>query len=226
MPANLLLPYVLLSFVDPARLTQKAGGDTVERMVHYEVLVAAPAARVWEAWSTPAGLEAFFAPKAIVELKPFGHFQILFDPSAPPGERGAENELVLAVQPGHMLTTTWGAPPFLPVPRARSQAGAQRTFLVVTLVPKGNSSTLVSITNTGYGRGGEWDESYDYFRGAWVYVAAALQYRFEVGPVNWKQPPDLTQRMTQIGGEIGPQWLAREMARPAPGAGHDEGRQK
>jgi uncharacterized protein YndB with AHSA1/START domain len=189
-----MLTAVLLALV--------ASTDSAVRTVQYDFVVRAPVDRVWQAWSTPDGLATFFAPKAVIELKTFGKFEILHNPSAAPGLRGAEDNRILAVQPGRMLVTTWDAPPNLPEIRA------QRTALIITLAPRGDSSTLVTIANTGFGRGGQWDEAYEYFRGAWSWVAAALQYRFEVGPIDWNGAgPNLSGRMIAIGGESARTWL-------------------
>jgi uncharacterized protein YndB with AHSA1/START domain len=172
------------------------------RHVRYDFPVAAPADAVWEAWSTDAGLRTFFGPSARIELRTFGRFDIHFRPDAAPGERGAEGNLVLAVEPGRMLTTTWDAPPEFPSIRA------QRTFLQIRLEPAAGNATRVTISQSGFGDGAEWTAVHEYFQGAWTWVAAALQHRFEAGPINWASPPDLTAKMKAIGGEAAMRWLA------------------
>jgi hypothetical protein len=52
-----------------------------------------------------------------------------------------------------------------------------------------------------FGRGGEWDEAFTYFQGAWTFVAAALQHRFAAGPIDWRRLPDLSSRMIDIDGD-------------------------
>lgn len=175
--------------------------DTTGRTIRYEFNVAAPARQVWEAWTTERGLTTFFAPAAKIELRPLGQFEIYFNMSAAPGQRGSEGTIVLAVQPERMLTTTWNAPSNLPEVRA------QHTVLIIRLQPTSDSTTQVSITNSGYGTGGQWDASFRFFAGAWSWVAASLQYRFETGPIEWSHPPNLNQRAIALGGSLAEAWI-------------------
>ena len=68
------------------------------RAIECEVSVQADIQKVWDAWTTPEGTATFFAPAANIELFPGGHYEILFNPAANPGEQGAEGMRVLAVQ--------------------------------------------------------------------------------------------------------------------------------
>jgi uncharacterized protein YndB with AHSA1/START domain len=175
--------------------------DTGLRTIRYDFTVAAPPAAVWQALTTSAGLRTFFAPAAEIELRTFGKFSIQFDPSKP--GTTAEDNIVLAVQPERMLSTTWNAPPSFP------DARAQRTLLQFRLASEGSSATRITLVQTGFGTGPEWDGTYRYFTGAWTWVAAALQHRFEHGPIDWAAPPDLLPRMRAIGGEGAGEWARR-----------------
>jgi uncharacterized protein YndB with AHSA1/START domain len=174
------------------------------RVVRYEFTVEAPSREVWAAWTTDAGLRTFFSPAGTIELKTFGRFELHFDADAAAGSRGAEGNLVLAVEPERMLTTTWDAPPSFPNVRA------QRTFLEIRLAPQGAAGTRVTIVQSGFGESAEWQATHRYFLGAWTWVAAALQHRFEVGPIDWQNPPDLLPRMKAIGGEVAVQWAQQK----------------
>ena len=176
--------------------------DSAIRAIRYEFTVAAPPGAVWEALTTSAGLRTFFAPSAEVELRPFGRFSIQFDPSRPGSS--AEDNIVLGFQPERMLSSTWNAPPWFPAVRPL------RTFLQFRLTPEAPSQTRVLLVHTGFGDGGEWDGTFEYFTGAWTWVAAALQYRFDRGPIDWAAPPDLLARMRAIGGEAAVEWARRK----------------
>lgn len=175
--------------------------DSALRAIRYDFTVAAPPAAVWRAVSTAEGLRSFFAPGAEIELRAFGKFSIQFDPSKP--GTTAEENVVLAVEPERLLSTTWNAPPAYPSVRA------QRTLLQFRLTPAGEARTRVTIVQSGFGTGKEWDDTYNYFTGAWTWVAAALQHRFEHGPVDWSAPPDLLPRMRAIGGDAAVEWVRR-----------------
>jgi uncharacterized protein YndB with AHSA1/START domain len=157
-----------------------------ERVIRVEVIVDAAGEDVWEAWTTEAGVRSFFAPACNLELRVDGPYEILFNPDAPAGERGAEGMRVLAFQPRRMLAFTWNAPPHL------STVRGQLTHVLIRLQPWEEGHTLVTLTHSGWGEGGEWDEAFQYFERAWGdIVLPRLRYRFSVGPVDWSHPPQL-----------------------------------
>jgi uncharacterized protein YndB with AHSA1/START domain len=155
-----------------------------ERAVVAEVIVKADVNEVWQAWTTEEGIKSFFAPDCKLDLRVLGSYDIYFNPEGPPGQRGAEGNVILAIQPLKMLSFTWNAPPHLPNVRQ------QRTSVVVRFKALGEGQTKVTLTETGWGEGDEWDKAFAYFSSAWQdVVLQRLKYRFEVGPVDWKNPP-------------------------------------
>jgi hypothetical protein len=93
--------------------------------------------------------------------------------------KGADDMRYMALQSPSMLSFDWNAPPSLPEVRQ------QRTFVVVRLVPVSASSTRVTLHQTGWGEGGEWDKTYAYFDRAWGVVLGNLKKRYESGPIDW-----------------------------------------
>jgi uncharacterized protein YndB with AHSA1/START domain len=183
-------------------------GSDSGRVIRYDFSVAAPVAEVWKAISTTDGLRTFFSSGASIELVTFGHFVHHFTEEAPSGTASLTGNLVLAVQPERLLTLTWDAPPTYPSVRA------QRTFFEIRLAPDGADKTRVTFTESGFGDGGEWDGTYEYFRGGWTFVAAALQYRFDVGPINWAQGmPDLLPRMKAIDEAAAVAWAKKHQGK-------------
>jgi len=152
-----------------------------ERSLHKEVLVKAPVADVWNAWTTTEGIRTFFAPDGRIDARPGGDFEVWFNPDAEPGMKGADGMKVLAVQPRRMLSYTWNAPPSLP------EARQQRTAVIVRFAEAGPGETRVVLTHVGWGDGGEWDKAYAYFDRAWGVVLGNLQKRFAEGPVDWSE---------------------------------------
>ena len=156
------------------------------RVLRGEVVVDASLRQVWEAWTTAQGVKSFFAPDCNIELRPDGMYEILFDPDAEPGQRGAEGMRVLALQPFRMLSFTWNAPPSLPEVRD------QRTHVQLRFHAIGTNRTKVTLLQDGWGEGGQWDEAFEYFDRAWNrIVLPRLSFRFTHGPADWKNPPDL-----------------------------------
>jgi uncharacterized protein YndB with AHSA1/START domain len=154
--------------------------SAAERAIEAEVVVAAPVEAVWNAWTTSEGIRTFFAPDAKVELAVDGPFQIYINPYAQPGLKGADDMRILAFQENRMLTFTWNAPPHL------AQARKQRTVVILRFEPAG-AATRVRLHHVGWGEGGEWDKTHDYFSRAWPSVLASLQKRFASGPVDWTE---------------------------------------
>jgi uncharacterized protein YndB with AHSA1/START domain len=154
-----------------------------DRVLEKQATVEATIPRMWDAWTTEEGIKSFFSPACNVELKVDGPFEILFDPGAEPGSRGAEGCRILAFQPEKMLAFTWNAPPHL------AEVRKQWTHVVVRFKEAGLGSTSVTIRHDGWGEGGEWDQAFEYFDRAWEVVLRWLGYRFERGPIDWDNPP-------------------------------------
>ena len=150
-----------------------------ERAIDKEVVVAAPIESVWQAWTTRAGIRTFFAPDAEIDARVGGAFHIHINPFAEPGMKGADDMRYMALQRPTMLSFDWNAPPSLPEVRA------QRTFVVVRLAPVDAQSTRVTLHHTGWGSGGQWDDTYAYFDRAWGNVLGNLKKSFESGPIDW-----------------------------------------
>ncbi len=172
-----------------------------DRAIRYEFVVAAPPAEVWKAWTTDAGLRSFFSPTSRIVPKLFGEFDIHQNPPVPGEPEASRPNIIIGMQPERLLVTTWDAPVEFPEVRRN------RTVLMIGLAPVGSDSTRVTLVNTGYGSGGEWDKAFEYFEGAWSWVAAALQHRFASGAIAWTSPPDLSARMFAIGGDAARRWM-------------------
>jgi uncharacterized protein YndB with AHSA1/START domain len=152
-----------------------------ERVISKEAVVDATLDQAWEAWTTRDGIRSFFAPDAQIEARVGGAFHVYFDPTAPAGQKGADDMRFMALQPKRMISFDWNAPPSLP------EARQQRTFVVVRFEPVGDRQTRVRLHHTGWGDGGEWDKAHDYFDRAWGSVLANLKKRFESGPHDWTE---------------------------------------
>ena len=142
-----------------------------------EVMVDAPPARVWDAWTTTAGVKTFFAP----DLRIGGAYELYFVPTAPAGTRGSEGCKILSFLPRSMLSFSWNAPPKFPGLRGK------KTWVVVELQPAGKGKTRVRVTHLGWKRGKNWHKVNAYFQRAWGVVTKRLQRRFKEGPVDWKK---------------------------------------
>lgn len=138
--------------------------------------------KAWEAWTTTEGVTTFFAPKASVELAVFGDYEMYFDPSQPKGQQGSEGCKILSFIAGEMLSFTWNAPPSMPTVRRA------RTWVVLHFYPHEGNKTRITLTHVGWKMGEEWQKALQYFNRAWEVVLGRFQYRFQKGPIDWKNP--------------------------------------
>ncbi|HEY0742279.1 MAG TPA: SRPBCC domain-containing protein [Chryseosolibacter sp.] len=156
-----------------------------EKKVSLYIRINASVDSVWSRWASEKGIKMFFAPACTYELKTFGKLDILFAPLAPPGQRGAEDNRILAVEEKKMISFTWDAPPQYPEIRK------QRTLVTVRFYPTSSKETLVTLTQTGWGQGEDWNTVLNYFKGAWAgFVLPNLKYSLEVAPINWTDFPN------------------------------------
>lgn len=168
-----------------------------ERAIRLFVDVKAPVDSVWSRWTTPAGRARFFAPASQMELSTLGFMEILFDPSKPVGQRGAENNRILAFQPNQLLSFTWDAPPMYPEIRK------QRTVVIIRFVKLSASETRVLFHQTGWGSGTDWDAVFTYFSQAWKFVVLPnLKYSLESGSIDWTDFPNRLPRNLPPASEI------------------------
>jgi uncharacterized protein YndB with AHSA1/START domain len=136
-------------------------------------VIAAPVADVWHAWTTPEGIESFFARKAAkVDARPGGAFELWFALDAPEGSRGSEGCHFHSVTPMQQLVFEWNSPPTLPVVRPL------HTLVYLDFRPVAPDRTEVTLRNFGYGQGEDWQKSKAYFERAWNSVMDSLQKRF------------------------------------------------
>jgi uncharacterized protein YndB with AHSA1/START domain len=157
-----------------------------DRILRVEMVLPAPVADVWQAWTTEEGVRTFFAPGARVEPHVDGAYDILFFPNRPEGQRGAEGMRILGFEPMRRFAFTWNAPPQFPGARA------QRTEVVLEFEANGERETRLRFTHRGWGNGGEWDAAYAYFDDAWrAVVLPRLKQRFDEGPIDWGALPEL-----------------------------------
>ena len=175
--SKLLLCTLLLGFA-MAVAAQTSSAQEAERALVKEITVAAPVADVWKAWTTSEGLTTFFAPRAHVELRVGGPYELYFSSQEPKGKQGSEGCTVLAFRPQEMLSFTWNHPPTMSI-------RDQYTRVVLTFKEVAPGRTQVKFMQTGWGKGAEWDESFAYFDRAWSKVLANLEHRFAVGPIDW-----------------------------------------
>jgi uncharacterized protein YndB with AHSA1/START domain len=152
-----------------------------DKVLHKQVEVTASLEDIWQAWTTTEGVNTFFSPNAMVELRVGGLFEIYFLDDNPYGTKGSEDCKILAYLPMKMLSFDWNAPPQF----GRLRDIHTQVILLFDEIEPGK--VKVDFSQYGWGKGEDWDKLYDYFDKAWSYVLSNLQKRFTDGPLNWEE---------------------------------------
>lgn len=157
--------------------------DAQERALRKEVVVNASLEKVWKAWTTNEGAETFLALKTNIDSTVGGHYEVFFFPDKPPGWRGGDGLKVHSVIPMKSFAFTWNAPRDFGVLRSL------RTIVYLRFEELGPKKVKIYFTQIGWGEGEQWDKLFAFFDHGWDVILGRLQWRFENGPVDWKNPP-------------------------------------
>jgi len=176
-----------------------AGKVETGRSIRLEATVDAPASAVFTLWTTEAGIQSFFAPRAVIEPRVGGRYEIAFVPQVDPdGESaGTKGARILRFESNRRLSFEWftfvsrdlsaGAPPGQTspplVPEAVRNARPIPTWVEISLEPVAGQPgrTRVRLTHRGFRSGAPWDESFEYFWRAWATVLGQLGARCSRG---------------------------------------------
>jgi len=156
----------------PAPASPEQLNDSIESL-RIELSIPAPAHDVWQAFTTEQGLSSWLAPDVSVELKPGGDWLVKF-----PGSTGGGT--IVSFVPEKEIVISALAPDSFPHVRAA------RTRAVFTFTAEGNS-TLVTLSQTGWQSGAEWDAAYEYLAAGNAQMLVMLHHRFVAGPTDWQK---------------------------------------
>jgi uncharacterized protein YndB with AHSA1/START domain len=144
-----------------------------EKALKFQVLVPGKAADVWQAFTTTAGLNTWLWQDCTVDLRVGGGWIVHY----PGGKTGGGT--VVSLLDGRQLVLHAMAPEKFPEVRSVG------TTAVFDFAPEGDG-TRVTLTQTGWRAGKEWDEAYDYLAAGNAQLLEQLYVRFARGPVKWQ----------------------------------------
>jgi uncharacterized protein YndB with AHSA1/START domain len=145
-----------------------------EKALRFEVIVPGSLDQVWAAFTTNDGLAAWLWRDVRVDARPGGDWLALF-----PGSTGGGT--IVSLAPKRQLVIAALAPDRFPTVR-KERTRATFEFAAVT-----RDSTDVTLVQTGWKAGDEWDAAYDYLAGGNSELLNQLYQRFVTGPVVWPQ---------------------------------------
>ena len=144
-----------------------------EKALLFEVTVPASLDEVWTAFTTSEGLSTWLTPHATVDLRIGGGWTAHF----PGGATGGGT--ITGITPKTQLVMSAKAPPQFP------HVAAERTTAAWTFEPATDKSTRVTLRQTGWKQGEEWDKAYEYLAAGNAELLEILYRRFASGPIDW-----------------------------------------
>ncbi len=153
------------------------------RTLRQSVIVSAPIAAVWSAFTTTDGYRAWAAPVAQIDFRIGGVIETSYAADGRLGAPGNIRNEIIAYAPERMFALqNRQAPPDVPfdVPTFQSL----RT--VVLLDDLGGAGTRVTIVQPGYRAGDAYDRTYKFFEWGNGATLVALRDRFVKGPTDWR----------------------------------------
>jgi uncharacterized protein YndB with AHSA1/START domain len=143
-----------------------------EKALKFDVVIPAKTAEVWQAFTTSAGLDTWLWRECTVDLREGGGWIVHY----PGGKTGGGT--ILAFQDRRQLVLRAMAPERFPEVRSVG------TTAVFDFAPEGER-TRVTLTQTGWKKGQEWDDAYEYLASGNAQLLEQLYARFARGPMNW-----------------------------------------
>lgn len=177
-----------------------------EKMLRFEVTVPAAVDEVWKAFTTREGVTTWLWSDARIDLKPGGDWLVLF-----PGGSTAGGTIVSVDAPKRIVISAL-APEKYPTVRS------ERTRATFEFAPATPSGTIVTLVQTGWKTGPEWDAAYEYLSLGNAQLFAQLRHRFETGPIDWTKPGSMPApvRLTSYVSASGDRVLRHEVDVNAP----------
>jgi uncharacterized protein YndB with AHSA1/START domain len=152
------------------------GKKMTDRSIVMMLVVDKSPEELFELWSTAQGTRRFFGEDANIDLRPGGAYEIFFLPRDNPKSdvNSTEGAKLLWVQENRELAFEWTAPPFA----GELNTEPLPTWIEVSFAPlAGNTDkTELRLAHHGFGRGENWDRTYEFFVRGW----ASILYRLDL----------------------------------------------
>jgi uncharacterized protein YndB with AHSA1/START domain len=148
--------------------------DEGTRVLQHRITVDAPAADVWDAWTTTEGITSWAVPVGRIDFRLGGIWESSYNPKARIGDPGNIQNRILAYLPERMMTIqAIAAPPGFPHRELLSEI-----FTVIEIEPLEAARTLVTVSMVGYASGEGYDVLYRHFEKGNAWTLEKLRQRF------------------------------------------------
>jgi uncharacterized protein YndB with AHSA1/START domain len=173
-PYLLCLPLLALAFPAPAQDLVKVQRIGVpQKALIFEIDLPASLDSVWQTFATSEGLSTWLTPGATVDLREGGDWLARF----PGGKTGGGT--IRSFKPKREIVMSAMAPEAFPTVRA------ERTLATWQFQSVDANTTRLTLTQTGWKEGEEWNKAYEYLAKGNAQLLERLHRRFREGPVDW-----------------------------------------
>ena len=155
----------------PVKVTKTV---TPEKALLFEVMIPAKPDDVWRAFTTKEGAQEWLWQDVTVDLREGGDWIVNY----PGGKTGGGT--IISFEPLRSITIRAMAPERFPEVRR------ERTTALFRFEPA-EGGTKVTLLQTGWKQGKEWDDAYDYLAEGNAQLLNQLLYRFKNGPIDWNR---------------------------------------
>ncbi len=212
-----LTPLLLATGLSSPTTAPAAAGTANARTIELEAVVEADAATLYRLWTTSAGARTLFpGADAVVGNAVGGEYRIVFDPGHPDGSvNGTAGCKIIELEPDRRVVFEWRGPAWA----VEMNETPFPTWVEIDFEPVEGSAgvTEISLRHHGFGAGGNWDRSLEFFEAAWSRTLEGLQQRFaaqpELTPPAGRQPAQLYVFLLRPGPEWDPTKPLPEQAR-------------
>jgi uncharacterized protein YndB with AHSA1/START domain len=170
--AGLLIAGSVAAAADNAVKVTKT--DDPEKALRFEVTVPAKLDDVWRAFASKEGAQEWLWQDVTVDLREGGDWIVNY----PGGKTGGGT--IVSFEPNQSMTLRAMAPEQFPEVRR------ERTLAVFRFEAV-ESGTKVTLLQTGWKKGKEWDDAYEYLANGNAQLLNQLLFRFRNGPIDWSR---------------------------------------
>jgi len=172
-----------------------------EDVLRHEAVVEAPPHEVWNAFTTPEGMEAWSVAHAQVDLRIGGEIRTHYDPAGEIGDPDTIVSRILAYEPRRLLAIqNVRAPASLPFelpPEAWS---------VMRFEPVGTNRTRVVLSGYGWGPP-QYEQAHEFFDRGNALVLKQLQAHFDLHAADAEARDERIMELAR--GLVGGEWIHR-----------------
>ena len=139
-----------------------------------EGVIDAPREQVWKAFATKEGQESWNVAHAEIDCRVGGKMLTHYDANGKIGDPDTIENIILALDPGHMMTIQVGKPPA----KFPYKDAIKNVWTVIYLEEVGPKQTRVRLVGNGYGADEESQKLRNFFDNGNTYTLKKLQEKF------------------------------------------------